>query len=442
MRHSVQFYFLRLLGSSSIAARTAEQDGFQDEFRSGSERSTIATLAGVGLGLVSSLLPSLLPGAIVQAATPTVTPALTSAITPNATLRLAQAENPANGAETCAPPASGEFLLLVIANSEAERTQALDRVGNDLETTICQYLADTVVRVAGLQDQETATDLARTLTNAAGLSAFITQLPEETPEPEFAPRPYGEALNLPEVQVVEARPAVGNTGVESNGESNGESGDGTSTDTTIEAAAEAENSTDNETNETPEDLPTFSPEDLPPADLTAAAAETTEVTASIEPPPREVVEAKQPTTDQPTTDEAIVARVPFPGTVSETADATVAQASEYSVPPPPGFTPAPDPVDDGKITITGQFSPQPIAAGYVVLVDYFNDPAIAAQVASLTGQAVGLVSYGQRPFLMADFSTSETEANATLEKLTEQGLWVMVVNSSRAVLLTPRVVVD
>jgi hypothetical protein len=102
--------------------------------------------------------------------------------------------------------------------------------------------------------------------------------------------------------------------------------------------------------------------------------------------------------------------------------------------------PIPAYVNDG--VITPPFNPQWLADGYVVLVDYFNDPALASEVAAVTGQAVGLVSYGQRPFLMADFSKSETEANAILDALSEAGLWSMLVDSRRAILLTPRVRLD
>ena len=78
----------------------------------------------------------------------------------------------------------------------------------------------------------------------------------------------------------------------------------------------------------------------------------------------------------------------------------------------------------------------------MVLVDYFNDPSIAVEVAAITGQAVGLVSYGQRPFLMADFTKNEDEANTMLDALSDAGLWPMVVDSYRAILLTPRVRLD
>lgn len=81
------------------------------------------------------------------------------------------------------------------------------------------------------------------------------------------------------------------------------------------------------------------------------------------------------------------------------------------------------------------YSPQPLGDGYAVLVDYLNNPDIAAQVKQLLGNNVGLVSYGQRPYLLAMYTTSESKANSALRKLSERGFWSMVVDSRRVVLL-------
>lgn len=81
------------------------------------------------------------------------------------------------------------------------------------------------------------------------------------------------------------------------------------------------------------------------------------------------------------------------------------------------------------------YSPQPLGDGYAVLVDYLNNPDVAAQVKQLLGNNVGLVSYGQRPYLLAMYTTSESKANSTLRKLSERGFWSLVVDSRRVVLL-------
>jgi hypothetical protein len=81
------------------------------------------------------------------------------------------------------------------------------------------------------------------------------------------------------------------------------------------------------------------------------------------------------------------------------------------------------------------YNPQPLGEGYAVLVDYFNQPEIAAQVQQLLGEKVGLVSYGQRLYLLAVHTTSQREANSTLQKLSDRGFWSMLVDSRRVTLL-------
>lgn len=88
------------------------------------------------------------------------------------------------------------------------------------------------------------------------------------------------------------------------------------------------------------------------------------------------------------------------------------------------------------------YSPRPLGTGYAVLVDYFDQPEIAAQVRQLLSQDVGLVSYGQRPYLLAGYTTNQTTANATLQTLSDRGFWVMLVDSRRVVLLKPTVMLS
>lgn len=85
------------------------------------------------------------------------------------------------------------------------------------------------------------------------------------------------------------------------------------------------------------------------------------------------------------------------------------------------------------------YNPQTLGEGYAVLVDYFNQPEVAAQVRQLLGRDVGLVSYGQRPYLLAIHTTSQRKANSTLRQLSDRGFWSMVVDSRRVTLLKPSV---
>ncbi len=81
------------------------------------------------------------------------------------------------------------------------------------------------------------------------------------------------------------------------------------------------------------------------------------------------------------------------------------------------------------------YNPQPLSEGYAVLVDYLNQPEIALELKQLLGKDVGLVSFGQRPYLMAAYTTNQREANSILRKLSDRGFWSMVVDSRRVTLL-------
>lgn len=85
------------------------------------------------------------------------------------------------------------------------------------------------------------------------------------------------------------------------------------------------------------------------------------------------------------------------------------------------------------------YSPQPLGDGYAVLVDYFNQPEVAVQVKQLLGSDVGLVSYGQRPYLLAIYTTSQRKANSMLRQLSDRGFWSMIVDSRRVALLKAKV---
>lgn len=83
------------------------------------------------------------------------------------------------------------------------------------------------------------------------------------------------------------------------------------------------------------------------------------------------------------------------------------------------------------------YNPKPLGEGYAVLVDYFNKPEIAAQVQQILGGDVGLVSYGQRPYLLAMYTSSQRKASSTLRELSDRGFSSMVVDSRRVTLLRP-----
>ncbi|MFN6559323.1 MAG: hypothetical protein RMY28_005895 [Nostoc sp. ChiSLP01] len=81
------------------------------------------------------------------------------------------------------------------------------------------------------------------------------------------------------------------------------------------------------------------------------------------------------------------------------------------------------------------YNPQSLGEGYAVLVDYYNRPEIANSVQQVVGGNVGFASYGQRPYLLAVYTTNQTEAYNTLQKLNDRGFVASIVNSRKVILL-------
>ena len=116
--------------------------------------------------------------------------------------------------------------------------------------------------------------------------------------------------------------------------------------------------------------------------------------------------------------------------------AYIAQGPRATSPSIPPSNPQPQPTLPSD---SPSYSPQPLGAGYAVLVDYFSQPKIADQVQQLLGRDVGLVSYGQRPYLLAIHTSSQNTATLTLRKLSDRGLFAVMVDSSKVTLLRSRV---
>ncbi|NJR75277.1 MAG: hypothetical protein HC773_19840 [Scytonema sp. CRU_2_7] len=84
---------------------------------------------------------------------------------------------------------------------------------------------------------------------------------------------------------------------------------------------------------------------------------------------------------------------------------------------------------------TVSYKPERLGEGLAVLVDYYNRPEIANKVGDVVGGDVGFVSYGQRPYLLAVYTTNQKEAYSTLRKLSERGFFALVVDSRKVMLL-------
>ncbi|AKG19920.1 hypothetical protein [Calothrix sp. 336/3] len=81
------------------------------------------------------------------------------------------------------------------------------------------------------------------------------------------------------------------------------------------------------------------------------------------------------------------------------------------------------------------FKPQRLGEGYAVLVDYQNRPEMAGELQRVVNGDIGFVSYGQRPFLMAVYTTNRDDAHKTLQKLSDRGYFAILVDSRKVTLL-------
>jgi len=193
----------------------------------------------------------------------------------------------------CAPPAAGEYLLLVVSESGQTPERLRNTLPPNAPTAVCRYLDNTVTRVGGFTDAEVANSWAQYLTDLGGMQAFVARPPETASTQVQNPNPQPQANG------------AASSGAASNG----------------------------------------------------ALA----------------------------------------------------------------------------------YDPQPLAAGYAVLVDYFNRPEVATDVQQALGSQVGLVSYGQRPYLLALHTSDAAVANSVLQRLSDRNFLALVVDSRRVVLLTPAV---
>jgi hypothetical protein len=84
---------------------------------------------------------------------------------------------------------------------------------------------------------------------------------------------------------------------------------------------------------------------------------------------------------------------------------------------------------------TVAYNPKLLGTGYAVLVNYNNRPDIATQLKQAIKGNVGVVSYGERPYLLANQTEDQAAANAIMQLLSDRGFLAMVVDARRVVLL-------
>ncbi|MEP0920571.1 hypothetical protein [Leptolyngbya sp. ST-U4] len=121
-----------------------------------------------------------------------------------------------------------------------------------------------------------------------------------------------------------------------------------------------------------------------------------------------------------------------------TAPSNPAPAALPTTPAASAPAPAPAPQTTAARPIPA-FNPQPLGGGYAVVVNYFNRPEVALDMQQFTDGDVGLVAFEQRPYLLVAYTPDPAAASAVLRSLTERGFTASIVDSRRAILLTPAV---
>ncbi len=108
-------------------------------------------------------------------------------------------------------------------------------------------------------------------------------------------------------------------------------------------------------------------------------------------------------------------------------------ATTATTPPPIGTTPP-------AVNVTPiAYAPQPLNAGFAVLVDYQYQPEMARAIQRQVGQAVGLAVYRQRLYLLIAYSPNLEGAATTLQVLGGYGISGFIVDSQEVVMLTPAI---
>ena len=108
---------------------------------------------------------------------------------------------------------------------------------------------------------------------------------------------------------------------------------------------------------------------------------------------------------------------------------TVAQKPSTVAQKPPTVTQKP------PTQTVSSYKPERLGQGLAVLVDYYNRPEMVNKVREVVKGDVGFVSYGERPYLLAVYTRNQKEAYTTLQKLSDQGFFAVVVDSRKVMLL-------
>lgn len=104
---------------------------------------------------------------------------------------------------TCEPPQPGEYLLVIVTDTGEKQERLRRSLPNDIRSSVCRYVNDTVTRVAGFRNPQIADYWAKYIQGSVGLAAYVISgnpasapatLPPYNPAPppsNFNPQPLG-----------------------------------------------------------------------------------------------------------------------------------------------------------------------------------------------------------------------------------------------------------
>lgn len=277
--------------------------------------------------------------------------------------------------DSCAPPAKSEYLLLVVVQAPDAEEKLNQTLPPSVKAPTCNYLGTRVARMGGFRSPEDADAWASYLRKVAALPAFIAQPPKAGETTIAAAPALPQASPQPKVSVPELGAEPAVASVPSR------------------------------------------PAPATPVASSGGAVSSGNAIPGAASVPKPDLSPRNGTTRYP---EAAVA-VPEPGQPSSVTATT---------PTPPIRT---------ATANTATFSPKSLASGYVVLVDYGTETAIANQVQATLQRPVGLASYGQRSYLMAEYSADSAVAISTLRDLSRRGFQAILVDSQGVTVLTETV---
>ncbi|BAS59159.1 MULTISPECIES: hypothetical protein [Leptolyngbya] len=129
--------------------------------------------------------------------------------------------------------------------------------------------------------------------------------------------------------------------------------------------------------------------------------------------------------------------LPAGGQVASQPEVPV-QAIDLSREPVRTATLSPEPINPNP----SGYNPRALEDGFAVIVNHYNRPEVAAQMQQVLNRNIGLVSFEQRPFLLAVHTRDRGSADRIMQILNDRGFAAMLVSGRRLTLLTPVVQTD